>query len=325
MTINNQAPFINFGGGMTFPPPYQQKNARIFAFLLDGKSANMQALCNQLFNTPSQGTQDFRPLVSDVLLTFVEMEIYSLQPEARAKGKMIEKDCIFWMTTVNVKEKLGIPWAQYLALSPAYIYVSNPFAMITGRDVIGYPKNFANIELPDSFFAPQQDFSAEILAFSEYGPEQQATWQNAVTATLKTPPSADKPKTLWKNMDEALHEIGKLIVHDSSIVIPGMTFLENTIEAFLKKEILQIFMRQFPDTTVDKAVYQSVQLAKTKINGFRSAGLLDGTYEVNIANLASEPVSTDLGVTLGTQTPKLSFYIDFDFIVEAPTILHKTP
>ncbi|WP_277184237.1 NAD(P)-binding protein, partial [Caballeronia sp. BR00000012568055] len=77
----------------------------------------------------------------------------------------------------------------------------------------------------------------------------------------------------------------------------------------------QLFLKQFPDTSGVKAVYQAVVSAPATIDKVHSARLLGYTYQFTLNKFDSFRLDDTLGFQIGTQPVLLPFHISMDFTV----------
>jgi hypothetical protein len=84
-----------------------------------------------------------------------------------------------------------------------------------------------------------------------------------------------------------------------------------------------VFLKQFRDVTYsDRACYQAIIASFCKLTGFSSAHFL-GDYQITLFDYPSDPIRQDFGFPEGPLKPKLSFYLEYDFVVEPGRELWK--
>ncbi|MET0335789.1 MAG: NAD(P)-binding protein, partial [Rhizobacter sp.] len=84
----------------------------------------------------------------------------------------------------------------------------------------------------------------------------------------------------------------------------------------------QIFLKQFPDASGIKAVYQAVIAAPAKVKAVHAVEVYEDDYEVTLHEFASFPLNDTLGLQLGAQPAILPFHISFDFEVTPGEVIH---
>jgi hypothetical protein len=61
-----------------------------------------------------------------------------------------------------------------------------------------------------------------------------------------------------------------------------------------------------------------------RVERLRAGGMLPSDYEIEIEELDGEPICRELGLPRAC-TPRLSFWLDFDFLVDLGEILWEAP
>ena len=57
------------------------------------------------------------------------------------------------------------------------------------------------------------------------------------------------------------------------------------------------------------------------VTAFRSAGVLPGTFQATLADYASHPLASDLGLAPGAAPLEMAFFADFDFTIGDGTVI----
>jgi len=100
-------------------------------------------------------------------------------------------------------------------------------------------------------------------------------------------------------------------------VVPHLLFFFHLLE----QHTPMLLLKQFRDAHVPGAAcYQALVHVDMSVKTFRSGGLLPDDYQVTIHPLDGEPISRELGVA-ASSTPRMAFWLDFDFDVPLGTIL----
>ena len=69
-TFSNYPQYITRGGDTAFAPPYILNETKLYGFVLEGTSENLQNLCNKYLNIPGQHKFQYRPAANRVLMVF---------------------------------------------------------------------------------------------------------------------------------------------------------------------------------------------------------------------------------------------------------------
>ena len=315
---NQRPPYIFRQGGFLERPPFEQQKTRMYGFMVKGDAARMQTLIDAELNAVAAGSQyHFKPICDYVMLSFANIEhCYSTYPTDYAKGYGQEIDVCFWIPVGNIVTHDGKEYLHEIFWYTPFIWVNSPIAMIAGRNIFGYPKTIGEFVLPPD--DKPDFFKASVNSFKTYSPETAAEW-NEVLSVKNLEPN-QTPAEKWHDMVDAIkgiYEFGK----DSLHYPPDIHGMEQIAGLLLHPQIPQIFLKQFPDETGDKAVYQALLAAPAKINQFSSGGLLLGDYQLTVEDVASIPLADSLGLQIGSQPIDFGFWLDFGFSVSDARIL----
>src|SRR5262249_14304829 len=121
---------------------------------------------DQALNGPAGGAVDYRAITGHAVLSFADIRsISSLDPADVHLGHSDEVDVVFWIPAAAYVE--GI--LDHLVFFCPYIWVTNPYAMATGREVYGYPKSLGWAQLPHDANDPGPLW-AETMVIPQYTP-----------------------------------------------------------------------------------------------------------------------------------------------------------
>jgi hypothetical protein len=89
------------------------------------------------------------PLVPRVLILFASIQqLKSVEPPDSALGWMTEGDVAFWVSVAQLDPTGAASRPRGLTWFLPYIFVDNPLALTTGREVYGYPKEQGTFVIP---------------------------------------------------------------------------------------------------------------------------------------------------------------------------------
>jgi len=79
------------------------------------------------------------------------------------------RDVALWVLTVTVSKKGGIEFADGIAFYQPYLFVDAPQALLTGREVQGFPKEYSTVDMTrkDGYPGPM---SVRTHVFPEFSP-----------------------------------------------------------------------------------------------------------------------------------------------------------
>lgn len=302
---SNYPQYIERGGDTAFQPPYSLNETKLYGFVLEGTSENLQALCDKYLNIPGQDKFRYCPASNRVLMVFDTINnISSINPPGNNKGFFSETgEVIFWILTKAEKQEGAKSVVDHHACFIPYIFVDSTPAMVLGREVYGFPKELGKFTIPNDPYNPQE-FSLETLVLQPFSPQSKVTQRQLLKVVEVS--QADKSKSIikrWTDFKEVFDEISSLF-EDAKINWKCPTHLE----------VPMVFLKQFRDVQDgNKACYQAIVEATAKLEKFREGHpFLRYKFQVSVENFDSHPIVNELGLKL-TQTAQLAFWIHFDF------------
>jgi len=309
--------YINRGGEQVLPQPYAAERVAYYGFILPADAEAIRThVCDPLFNTPSGGAVDFRPVGGWALLTFDNLaRLASAEAPASTYGWFEEREAAIW---VLVEERTS----GQLYWTIPYIFVDNSYAMAAGREVYGFPKAHGRIQLPaEPAFA--SFFGAETLVLPEHSRYTQGV-QRPILSARMTDPGDGGIGTMRDSLMDLARAAGDVLGNDSAIGGDGQACpnIWSFLGDLFQRQAPMVFLKQFRDAVEpDKACYQAIVATDTKLTGFHGGRLLTGTYTATIPNYASHPIRRDCGFASETVTASLAFYVNIDFRLATGRVL----
>ena len=286
---------VRRGGLDVLPAPWRCDDVQLDAFYLHGDLDALQALCDRTINNPSQGCLDFRPSTRYVVLTFQRLvNLRSLAPGCETLGGHTYCEAAFWVFTQRY-DRQGNKVGDQALLIP-YIFAENSVAVATGREVYGYPKEYAAVGMPLRGAAPN-DYTVRGLAVPEF---KQGAIAVPDTEILRCKRIDD---STLKGVGHAAGElIGDLLtaartgrMGDTALALVG-----ESITALTKKRLDLVYLREIRALAGGKGCdIQAVTTASEDPLELNALRLLRGRYSLQLPPLASHPIAADLGLALG--------------------------
>ncbi|MEM8637302.1 MAG: hypothetical protein AAGG51_00590 [Cyanobacteria bacterium P01_G01_bin.54] len=147
--------FVEYGGKQCFSPPHTLSDAEIFVFSLDADREILQNLFDKCLNdlTPSF---EYRSL-DQVLIVFHRVK--ALVPQDSKVAIEEEGEVTFFIPFIKIEknffqfalgtiERLLSKSSTVVGVFVPYIFLNSSPALITGREVYGYPKEWGDIKFP---------------------------------------------------------------------------------------------------------------------------------------------------------------------------------
>lgn len=301
---------------MTALPPYvingnlydalntvQLENVVMHSFCVPADKARLQAWLDRTFAGPSGGAVRYEVMGDKVFLGVAEIgKLYTLENDGSHKGYTSEIDITIWILARRLDDGLmALRWI------PAYLFVDSGPALVSGREVWGFPKQLGRFA-----FSAQGEpgggartFSADGWVVSPYGPESKARW----APMFEVRPKAPAQKSGLLATLEALAEKAVDRLADDLMNFAG------SISAALKTGTMTMaFLKQFPDAARPRsACYQAVVEAVATVTKLRGSGLTDDHYELRILTYDTHPYLSELGISSDWQDVGQGIWMDFDF------------
>lgn len=170
-------PYLYQNGDPALPPPFSFPGLQTQGFPLKANLADLEALVNRFLNIAPLEEMGFAfapmaPLVYLTLNTYPKM--ISEPPPFDDMGFTSQRELQVGIPVVLFEPSGGLLVPQEIGLFSAWLVVDNPWSVITGREVLGFPKVLGWFQLPDDFPNPYPS-SVETLVFPQFSPETPLT------------------------------------------------------------------------------------------------------------------------------------------------------
>lgn len=313
-TMKHLPSFVEHGGELACRHPADAINSRLYGFVVDADHELLNRYCERMFNRPSGNTEKWRAAGNQVMLNFVDIPTMgSTDPLDRRIGVCAEREAAIWFPVVDHSNG-RFAWAV------PYMFVDSALALAGGREVYGFPKQMGTLEVPHHDLSPSR-LQVDTVTLATHTPTSVA--ENCTVIKVERDGDPVQLGTPWSHARHALAEIERALQqsltgtkHDTA----AMQFAVQMVE----ENLPMLLLKQFRDAhQQDAACYQAVLSVDMAVTRFRTGGLLPDDYRVTFADLAGEPMSRELGVS-ATCRPRLSFWMDFDFVVRLAHILWES-
>ncbi len=307
--------------------PYLQRDARIAAFLLPAERDALHRLCRRYLSAPTNGEWDYVPAMPYVAMVYAEMDVLSTDARDQALGHSRERELSFWVPTVGRRKAGGLWTPDHAAWFLPCLYVDNPSALVTGREVYGFPKMWGRFESPTIIQNPEFALDAWRFETADMsGASVQGQMQRLAELKRRDPEDALASAVTWGNWDAARAEIIRLLRQTDASV--EMQTLRDLIE-LEGGEIPLVFLKQFRDAAdTRRACYQAIIRTDARLDLFRQGGLLDHTYYLTLHPHVNHPLAKLLGLRVNHQQhvqALVGFWIHVDFTLGRGAEVWKAP
>lgn len=309
--------YIERSGDVVLRGPFSLSGARLYGFLLHADLERLSELCDRQLNI---GETKYRPLGPFVSLVCANIaQIRSRHPEDAMKGFMPEKDVAFWVPVVAGSDALGVFVPSHVAWFLPYVFVDNPPAMATGREIYGFPKLSGRIEYAEPGTGPTL-VTVDALAIERYSPSASPREMRLVEVRPTAAGESldeDDPGPLSRLWEAAAGAAAGLSA-GLAAAVKDIAETEALLAAFTtlspSNPIKMLFLKQFRATGDSRrACYQAVIEATARMTGFRTGAPLTESFEVHVPRRDSHTIASDLGLPSEIMKPVFAAWLDFDF------------
>jgi uncharacterized protein with NAD-binding domain and iron-sulfur cluster len=317
-STTNRPDFLYPGGSPLMHPPLQLKDSEMYGFFVKGDLAKLQATVDSTLTACAGGEMRFQVFSPFVMLTFTKVhKAFSTWPSDQAKGWGEELDIITWVMVGQIKK--GESGISRVFFYPCHIFVDDAMALINGRELFGYPKYLCEYSMPAPG-EPARYFSLAAKGFEPFSPDTQLATHPLIEVAATTHRSgARKLGGFVELIEEAIELIAANLPATLELDKEGWEQIAGMLRS---PGCEQIFLKQFPDASGIKAVYQAIVAAPAKVTAVHGVEVYEDDYEVTLHKFASFPLNETLGLQLGTQQGILPFHISFDFEVTPGVEIH---
>jgi len=271
-------PFIRRGGYVDVQqPPWECDSAWGLKAGLPADPLVLQALCDRVLNS-SGGKLHYRPAGPGVLLSLQRIEgFHSTAAPAAECIRYTYGEAAFWVPVVDDEGKLAmlLPYVFHDATVPAAI----------GRELYGFSKETANIEIAGD------RFSVQVLASPLGG--GLAAWSELLRLE-PTPTPTKQPDLVGKNLFTA---------DDRNKALEALVDAKAAYAMLLSQQFDFIFLRQFvaPEGQGCDVRHLLTVPLTVRVASVPSLTAHANSYRLTLSRLASHPVAQDLGLLLDGQ------------------------
>ncbi len=310
--------FVEYNGMQTFPGPFSFKNVKAWSFFLEADYDKLVDVCNQMFTVPSGGEVSYVPLTNMMMMSFMDITDAQSAHHAQASGAY-EQEVALWIMMGRRESPSSNKIVSISGFTP-YLVINNPLGFIEGRNVWGYMKQAGHLSLPS-----KTDPGFKVDAYGVRTDPFNTPWDYHRVLTMTQQEGHESiPGIAFDGMEEAIHLIKQALTgqgHTASLH-PTWELAENLVEDFFKREMHQIFLKQFRDIQFsERACYQAITQAPMHL-GKVSGVTITQPYEVVFQDLFNTAIVETLGLPAKTTVP-FGMQFTMDFALKSGTVLWK--
>jgi uncharacterized protein with NAD-binding domain and iron-sulfur cluster len=344
-----QSRYVEYGALATAPGPLLCERARLYCFFVQTDRGRVQHLCDRVFKQPTGGALRYRlPRLAPVILTFGTIAgLRSLHPDHAGRGSASEPEAAIWVPTIAQRLEGGGYVDDHLAIFMPYIWVDDPIAFASGREVYGFAKTQGWMRrLGDPRVTagrpgdartedPPDELALDVYGVAEYGNGSELSRQRLITLRSRGARRGAALGAGGEGVDLASlvgHFISELepssdrelgvAVHRSFQPLQRPLGVARARAGVLAELVSQqavrlVFLKQIRDAEDGEAaaLQQVVEAHSSVTPRTLRWRRLRGSHELSVRSLASHPLEDELGLA-PDQRIRLAFAAEFGFRME---------
>ncbi|MGC1679287.1 MAG: acetoacetate decarboxylase family protein [Candidatus Binataceae bacterium] len=305
--------YVDFGANPRYQAPFTIQGCRMNNFVVAADFEKLRALFSNTLNKPSGGAVDFWPVglpgFTYVLFSFVDMRHQSAREPTL--GWIREQEFTVFVPGFDFNALRN--GDRGFAFFIPYIFVDSDAALIVGRETYGFPKRLGSVSLPPAQGAPTF-FALDTLVIPGATPDTEAVSRRLIEIHSVGEGKPEDRSVVFRDFESMCKQIADRVFGGPIKITQAEEHLLD-IGRELGLGVPLVFLKQLRDTALqDRACYQSIVASSFSLTAFNGGGLL-GDYEITLSDFPSDPLREELGLSTGVLRPKLSFHVEYDFIV----------
>jgi hypothetical protein len=244
--------------------------------------------------------------------------------DAPERGQSTEREFAFGIPgTYSCRDASGTVTERGVSTFMPYLFVDNPVALITGREVLGYFKQLGEVGLPGRA-GGREDFYLNVFGAKTLGVGVEWGQERLLSVTARdSRPARPRPAAA----DLANDRLGVVQTCQSLFrmlgavpIFPGHSMLATAnVRGLLQSSVSQIFLKQFrAEGAGHQAAYQAVTMADYQVTRINS-GRPTQSFDISIHPLQSLPLASELG--LAAQMVETGIKVNFDMTLGSGRVL----
>jgi hypothetical protein len=301
-------------GEISFSVPLEISDVTVWSFALSGDTRQLQAFIDSQLNAVSDGAVRYEPVsfLGRALIFHAYLDAKHCTSSSEVVGWLPDRESAFLVPVWQRRQ--GDIFPELKTWVP-YLLINQQAGMVTGREVWGYRKSLATIEVPAGPNDPGV-LSATTTIFKTLDPATQGQLATLLTARRISAPVASP--SVWNSFEEAGRAVVEKVLGNQ--MLAGL--LGQGLEAFFKGLSINVInLKQFRDAIDStRACYSALVQSPCRLDAWKGGGFLNGDFEIEITTCDSHQIARDLG--LGTPpagggplivTPNLAWWAHVDF------------
>jgi hypothetical protein len=297
-------------GEIAYAAPLMICEATAYAFVFKANCSQVQAFVDEQLNAVSGGAVHYTALPMVIQIWVNVKRATSL---AENIGWLPDRESMFWVPLVQTVSGTLSPmvWVPYL-------FIDIDSGMVTGREVWGFRKTLASIDVPENPFEASS-LVARTTIFPEFNREKEGLRHAELVRTTCLDGAARAVESEWSSFDDAAAGIAAAL--ENAGLDPGI-YAQELRASLISRTVHAVNLKQYRDAEdSSKACYQALVDSGFKLERWRGGGPLLSQFELAITPCESHQIASDLGLGPTWKTPvvvrpKCAFWWKMDFLAQ---------
>lgn len=309
-------------GEISFAVPLRISDVTAYGFVLKSDEKALKRFVDEQLNAVSGGKVRYYPCP---FVIHVYIQAGHCTSDAEVIGWLPDRESMIWVPVWQKREGELLP---DLKIWIPYLLIDQQSGMVTGREVWGYRKTLATIEVPRS---PQDAdaFNVRTTIFRTFGRETQGE-EADLLKTIRSSTPAGAFASTWNSFEQAVREILQRL---TGLELGFQVLSQDALSSFLRGPLIHVVnLKQFRDAAdSSKACYQALVNSPCRLDRWLGGGLLSGGYELHVTTCDSHRIVPSLGLeatnagSTAVVTPEFAFWWRMDFSTQPGSIIWQTP
>jgi hypothetical protein len=240
------------------------------------------------------------------------VRLSATDPPQSSVGWFSERDAVFWFLAVTTDTATG---KTGVAGVPLYAFVDQPQALITGREVQGWPKELSTLTIDSTPEGYLSRLVVSTVGMPALGTDVQALPLDVLRVSQVPGSAGLSPANVVGSLEDVLRLVWDVGGATLKLLRPGI--VSDLMNEFRGGRVPLTLLKQFRDAgDGTTACYQAIVNVPVGATAIRSGGVLPGTYLVELPDVASHPIASDLGIDRSALSSVKGLWLDFDLVLE---------
>jgi len=312
-------------GEISFSVPLKISGVTSWGFLLKVDAAALQAFVDEQLNQVSGGavTYSVVSVLGKAYIFHAWLNAERCTSTSEVIGWLPDREAAFLVPLLQHRSGQILP---QLKMWVPYLLIDQQSGMVTGREVWGYRKSLATINVPAQP-GGTTGFSADTTIFRRFSPD---TRGEIATLLRVTPLTTVNAQSTWGSVQAAVEDILNRL-EDAGAAVAQLA--GQALAQFIGEPRLNVInLKQFRDAVDStRACYQALVQSPCRLDAWHGGGLLHDNYRIEITTCDSHQIARDLGLGVPPSSgplivkPRLAWWVRMGFSTEPGNVIWQQP